>query len=58
MTTYIIKRNGDIVQHIVFEGDTTKNHIRTSSIIDLTFDNKKTALEVANKLNATIVEVA
>jgi len=58
MTTYIIERDGNIVKHIVFKGDKTKTHDRPHSVVDLTFDNKKDATEVANTLNATIIEVA
>jgi len=33
-------------------------HTRPSKVVDLTFDNEKSATEVANKLNATVVKVA
>jgi len=58
MTVYAIERNGNLVKHYVFEGDITKMHTRLHSVVDLTFDNEKSALEVANKLNATVVKVA
>ena len=58
MTVYAIERNGNLVKHYVFEGDITKMHTRPSTVVDLTFDNEKTAKEVANALNATVVKVA
>ena len=58
MTVYALERNGNIVKHHVFEGDITKMHTRPSKIVDLTFYNEKTATEVANTLNATVVKVA
>lgn len=58
MTVYAIERNGNLVKHYVFEGDITKMHTRPHSVVNLTFNNEKSALEVANKLNATVVKVA
>lgn len=58
MTVYAIKRNGNIVKHLVFEGDTSKMHTRPCSVIDLTFDSEKSAIEVANVLKGDVVKVA
>ena len=58
MTVYAIEKNGNIVKHFVFEGDITKNHTLPHKVVDLTFDNEKSAIEVANHMNATVVKVA
>lgn len=58
MTMYAIKKNGEIIKQIVFIGDTSKMHTRPSEVIDLTFDNVKSATEVANHMDAIVVKVA
>ena len=51
---YILNRNGKVVQHVVFIGDYAKNNFREHKIIDLVFETKKGAEEVANVLNAEV----
>ena len=49
-------RNNKIVQQVVMTGELGYMIYKTPTVVDLTFDNKNKALEVANLLNAKIVE--
>jgi|TARA_R100000541_G_scaffold1705_5_gene6563 hypothetical protein len=49
-------RNNKIVQQIVMTGEVGYMIYKTPVIINLTFDNRDKALEVAKILNAKVVE--
>ena len=52
---YLLKRNGKIVQHIVFVGSTKKSNNCKSTVVDLEFKTYEAAEEVAIVLQAGII---
>lgn len=54
---YVLIKNGNIVQHIIMQGDLKKNWKREISIVDLTFTSLKYANENAVALNAEVQEL-
>ena len=53
--SYRLKRNGKIVQHIVFLGSTKKSNNRDGTVVDLEFKTYDAAEEVATVLEAGII---
>ena len=52
---YLLKRNGKIVQHIVFVSSVKKGNNRKSTVVDLEFKTYEAAEEVAIVLQAGII---
>jgi hypothetical protein len=53
---FAIERNGQLVKQLVFSGDASNNLYRDTSISHLTFTTMKAANEVAEVLEATVVD--
>tara|TARA_R110000796_G_scaffold228428_1_gene345547 strand:- start:98 stop:286 length:189 start_codon:yes stop_codon:yes gene_type:complete len=54
---YLLKRNGKVVQHIVFVGSTKKSNNREGTVVDLEFETYEAAQEVATVLDAEIIDM-
>lgn len=55
--SYVLVRDSKVVQHVVFDGDLTKNWKRSHEIVDLEFKTLKAANEVATVLKADVQEL-
>lgn len=56
---FIVKRNGNIVNQVIFVGEQKKDLYRSRNVVPLTFATKKAANEVLSVWpEATIEEVA
>ena len=55
--SYLLKRNGKVVQHIQFVGSTKKSNNREGKVIDLEFKTYEAAQEVATVLEAEIIDM-
>ena len=55
--SYLLKRNGKVVQHILFVGSTKKSNNREGKVIDLEFKTYEAAQEVATVLEAEIIDM-
>ena len=53
---FAIERNGQLVKQLIFIGDANSNLYRDTSISHMTFTNMKAANEVAEVLEATVVD--
>lgn len=53
---FAIERNGQLVKQLVFNGNASNNLYRERSIVTMTFPNMKAANEVAEVLDATVVD--
>ena len=53
---FAIERNGMLVRQVIFSGNADKNLYRDTSVADLTFTTMKAANEVAEVLDATVVD--
>ena len=49
-------RNNKIVQQVVMTGEVGYMIYKKPTVVDLTFDNENKALEVADLINAKVVE--
>ena len=57
MTMFAIERNGSLVNHLVFVGDSDKNLYRVYDIKPMIFTDLKAANEVAEAMCANVVSV-
>ena len=53
---FAIERNGQLVKQLIFVGDANTNLYRDTSISHMTFTTMKAANEVAEVLEATVVD--
>lgn len=56
MTIFAIEREGSLVNHVVFKGDSNTSLYRERNIEPLTFTTLKAATEIAGVLHATVVD--
>lgn len=53
---FAIERNGQLVKQLVFSGNASNNLYRERSVVTMTFTTMKAANEVAEVLDASVVD--
>lgn len=56
MTNFALERNGSLVNHVVFKGNSDTLLYREHDVVPLTFDTIKAANEIAEILKANVVD--